>query len=309
MRIASLLPSATEILYALGLGDQVVGVSHECDYPAEALAKPRLTASLIDSGDLGSAEIDGAVSAAYADGRETYRVEIDLLERLQPDLLVTQDLCVVCAVGGTTVRQAAARLSRPPRILSLEPHSVADVLTCIEEVADATSVAGQGERLVADLQRRLDAVRTATRGIERPRVLCLEWLDPPWIAGHWMPEIVDLAGGLDPLGTAGQPSRRASWDEIADPRPEVVILMPCGFGVERTLSEIDVLREVPQLSETPAFADDRVYAVDGSAYYNRAGPRIVDGVDLLAAILHPELFPARLPPASARRVAWPRGTV
>ncbi|MEA2638714.1 MAG: iron complex transport system substrate-binding protein [Chloroflexota bacterium] len=305
LRIASFLPSATEILFALGLGDHVVGVSHECDYPLAATTRPRVTTSIVDPAMMSSAEIDEAVSRALAEGRQTYRIDVDLLRRLQPDLIVTQDLCVVCAVGGTDVRRAAAQLSPEPRVLALTPGSLGDVIEDVQILADAAGAADQGDVLVAELKARLAVIQARTATLDRPRVLCLEWLDPAWIAGHWMPEVVELAGGVDVLAEAGEPSRRATWDEIAAAEPEVAIIMPCGFGVERALSEIAVLESIPQTARISAFREDRVFVVDSSSYYSRPSPRLVDGVELLAAMLHPDRFPQPLAPCDAVRLPWP----
>jgi len=293
MRICSFLPAATEMLFALGLGDDVVAVSHECDYPAEALSRPRVTTSLIQPERLTSAEIDAAVSRASTEGQPSYYVETRVLAAARPDLVVTQDLCVVCAIGGSEVRRAAEQLDPPARILTLDPHTVEDILTCLLTVGQEAGASDRAEDLIAALRSRIDAVESAIAGAPRPRVLCLEWMDPPWIAGHWMPEVVQLAGGADALARAGEPSRRATWDEIADAAPEVAIIMPCGFGVERTLAEIGVLETIPQLARIPAFATGRAHVVDGSNYFNRPGPRIVDGIELLGAIIHPEIFPGR----------------
>jgi iron complex transport system substrate-binding protein len=291
MRICSFLPAATEMLFALGVGDDIVGVSHECDYPSVALSLPKVTTSLIDPQRLTSAEIDASVSRAFVEGRSTYRVEVDVLADARPDLIVTQDLCLVCAIGGTEVRQAATALDPPPRVLTLEPHSVSDVIGCVRTLGEAVGVADRAEQLASALEARIAVVWASTASAARPRVVCLEWLDPPWIAGHWMPEAVQLAGGVDVLARAGEPSRRATWDEIAEAAPDVAIVMPCGFSVERTLAEIGVLEGIPQLSRVTAFTSGRACVVDGSSYFSRPGPRIVDGVEMLGAIIHPELFP------------------
>ena len=308
MRICSFLPSATEMLFALGLGEQVVAVSHECDYPPEVQALPRITSSLIDPATMTSAEIDQAVSQALAEGRTTYAINAGLLAEVRPDLVVTQDLCAVCAIGGSVVRRAASSLDPVPRVLSLDPHSVEDVLACLLELGQEAGVGSRAERAVEDLRGRIASVQAMTAEAAKPRVLCLEWLDPPWIAGHWMPEVVDLARGLDVLGVAGTPSRRSTWHEIGESQPDVAIIMPCGFGVEQAVQAMDVLRAVPELEGTPAWRDGRVYVVDASSYYSRSGPRIVDGIELMAHILHPELVPNDLRPEAARHVEWLHAT-
>ncbi len=305
MRICSFLPAATEMLFALGLGDDVVAVSHECDFPPEALARPKLTTALVDAATMSSAEIDAAVSRALSEGRATYRVDMDVLRSAHPDLIVTQDVCVVCAVGGSEVRAAAAQLESTPRVLSLQPSRLADVCACLRSVGEEAHVSARAESVAKALEARIAAVRGRVADADRPRVLCLEWLDPAWVAGHWMPDVVDAAGGVDALGRPGEPSRRVTWEEIREARPEVAIIMPCGFGILRTLAEIDLLRTIPQLQDIPAFAADRVFVVDGSSYFSRPGPRVVDGVELLAQVLHPERFEGSLPPDLARRLPWP----
>lgn len=302
MRICSLLPSATEILFALGLGDQVVAVTHECDYPVEAQRKPRITTSIVDPELMSSAEIDALVAQALAGGGATYHIDMDVLRQTRPELIITQELCAVCAVDGGEVRRAAAVLDPPPRILSLEPTRVSEILDCVRQVGEAVGMADRAERVAADLAARIGRVRAATAGLARPRVLCVEWLDPPWTAGHWVPEMVELAGGADALARTGEPSRRAAWAEIEAANPEVVILMACGFGVERNLKEAPILRTVPEVQRMAAFREGRVYAVDASSYFSRPGPRIVEGIELLAAIVHPEVFPRELPASAARRL-------
>jgi iron complex transport system substrate-binding protein len=305
MRICSLLPAATEILYALGLGDDVVAVTHECDAPPEARSKPKVTTSIVDPSIMSSAEIDAAVTASLSGGGATYHVDMEVLRRTRPELNVTQELCAVCAVDGTEVRRAAALLDPPPRIFSIEPSRLADIFSAIRAVGEETGTSNRAEQLAAELELRVMAVRPRMVGVRRPSVLCLEWLDPAWIAGHWMPEVVDAAGGVGVLGKPGEPSRRATWKEIARADPEIAILMPCGFNVERTLQEIDVLHSIPELASIRAFRTGEVYAVDGSAYFNRPGPRIAEGVELLASILHARRMGARPSPRAARRVPWP----
>ena len=302
MRICSIVPSATEILFAIGEGDAIVAVSHECDFPPAALAKPKATTTTIDPELMSSVEIDYLVAEAIAGGRSMYHIDIDVLRQARPDLIVTQDLCGVCAVDGGEVQRAAAKLDPVPRVISLAPSTVADVVQTIRLLGEEVGDWAPASRLAAQLQDRIDAVRGAATGLDRPSVLCLEWLDPPWVAGHWMPEIVEIAGGRDVLGITGWPSRRATWAEIAQTQPQVVILMPCGLGVERTLAEIDVLASVPEVTALPAVRNGQVYAVDGSAYFNRPGPRTVDGLELLAGILNPSRMPSGLPPSAWRRV-------
>jgi iron complex transport system substrate-binding protein len=282
MRIASLVPSATEMLFALGLGDAVAGVTHECDFPPEASERRHLTRSVIPEG-LPSAEIDEAVRAAVGEGRHLYELDEEALRELDVDLIVTQAVCEVCAVSFDDVRAVAARLPTRPEVISLDPATLADVLADVPRLAAAAGVADAGEELRAGLERRLDAVRDAVSGAERPRVLALEWLDPPFVGGHWVPEMIEIAGGTDPLGTAGAKSRTASWEELAAARPDVVVAMPCGWDEPRAERE---LREHAERVE--GLGAERVFAVDAAASFSRPGPRLVDGTELLAQLLHPD---------------------
>jgi iron complex transport system substrate-binding protein len=290
MRICSLLPGATEILWALGLGDQVVAVSHECDFPPEVKSLPRVTTSLVDPSRLSSAEIDDLVTRAMHDGLPLYEIDQAMLERLQPDIVITQDLCLVCAVDGGQVRRAVSECSPGSRVVSLHIGSVDDLWRAIEVLGEASGASERAARLNADLQARLDHIRGNVSLADRPGVLCLEWLDPPWIAGHWMPDAVAIAGGKALLASPDAPSKRASWDDIAASEPDVVIVMPCGFDVERTLQEAHVLGEVAAFRHLSAVASERVFVVDGSAYFNRAGPRLVDGIEILAALFHAKQY-------------------
>ena len=283
MRIASLVPSSTEMVFELGLGDNVVAVTHECDWPPEAASLPHLTRTVVPEG-LSAAEIDRAVRETVAAGRPLYELDRDRLEEQGPDLIVTQAVCDVCAVSYDDVVAVAATLPGRPRVLSLDPMSLGEVLDDIERLAEAAGVPDRGRRLRAESDARTDAVRAAVAGTSRPRVSALEWLDPPFIGGHWVPEMIELAGGLDVLGRAGERSRTASWEEISAARPEIAIAMPCGYDAERSAEEADAY--APQLASLGA---DRVVAVDASAYFSRPGPRLVTGIELLAHILHPEV--------------------
>lgn len=291
MRICSLLPSATEILYALGLGSDVVAVTHECDYPAEARTKPVITRGAIDPATLSSAEIDALVSNHLHEHRGIYQLDRNLLERLNPDLLVTQELCDVCAVSYDEVQRAARTLYGERRILSLEPTTLSGVLDSIIAVGTATGAEPRARALVAALQQRLDRVRERTTAIaHRPRVACIEWLDPPFAGGHWVPEMVDLAGGIDVLGGAGEPSQRITWDAVLAAAPDAIVLMPCGFDASRTEREFRAGNRPPGWAAIPAAEAGQVWAVDANSFFSRPGPRLVDGVELLAALLHPEQF-------------------
>jgi iron complex transport system substrate-binding protein len=282
MRIASLVPSSTEMLFALGLGDSVVAVTHECDYPPAAASLPRLTRSVIPGG-LSAAEIDRAVRERTGRGEALYELDAEELSRLAPDLIVTQAVCEVCAVSFDDVRAVAARLPSRPRVISLDPSALGEVLADAERLAHAAGASAAGERLASDAARRIDAVRVAVEGADRPRVAAVEWLDPVFVGGHWVPEMIALAGGQDPLGIPGEKSRTASWDEVAAARPDVVVAMPCGYDAERSAREA-----LDQRQRIAALGAGRVVAVDAAAYFSRPGPRLVEGVELLGHVLHPD---------------------
>lgn len=286
MRICSLLPSATEIVYALGLESQLVAVTHECDYPPAAKRLPAVTRTNIDPA-LASREIDAAVSSTLGTAGSLYELDFDRLARLAPDLILTQRLCDVCAVSADRVERSVAELPSRPEVLNLEPHSLADILESIREVARVCGVEAAGEQVVAGLERRIRAVAERTRGLERPKVLCLEWVDPPYCGGHWMPELVELAGGRDELGQRCRPSRRIEWERVLDYAPEVIVLACCGFHLERCAEETKILAGYPGAADLPAFRSGRVYPTDGSSYFSRPGPRIVDSLEILSELIHP----------------------
>ena len=287
MRIASLVPSSTEMLYALGLGDSVVAVTHECDYPPEARTKPHLTRSRIPEG-LGPAEIDAAVRERTGRGEALYELDEATLQELDPELIVTQAVCEVCAVSFDDVRAVADRLPSRPRVLSLDPSTIGEVLADVPRLAEAAATPAAGSRLTEEAGARLDRVRAAVEGAPRFRVAALEWLDPVFVGGHWVPQMIDFAGGEDVLGLPGEKSRTAGWDEVAAARPEVVVVMPCGYDLEGAAGAAAAYAD--QLGALGA----RVVAVDAAAYFSRPGPRLVDGVELLAHLLHPDLAPAPL---------------
>jgi iron complex transport system substrate-binding protein len=289
MRIASLVPSATEMLYALGLGDSVVGVTHECDYPPAAAGKPHLTRSVIPPG-LGAAEIDREVRQRTDRGEAIYGLDADRLRALEPDLIVTQQVCEVCAVSFDDVRAVAGTIPSDPRVLSLDPSTLGEVMADVRTLAVAAEVPDAGERLLAEMADRLDRVRDAVDGATRPRVLALEWLDPPYVGGHWVPQMVELAGGEDVLGRPGEKSRVVEWAEAEAAGPEVAVAMPCGYGADRAAEETRA-----HLDRLARLGARRAVAVDASSYFSRPGPRLVDGVELLAHLLHPERVEA--PPA------------
>jgi iron complex transport system substrate-binding protein len=303
MRICSLLPSATEIVYALGLGDSLVAVTHECDEPADARAKPVITRSAIDPAALTGAQIDALVAEHLHDHRGIYHLDRDLLERLNPDLILTQELCDVCAVSYDEVQRAARTLYGERQILSLEPVSLDGVLDAIAAVGRATGTEARAAEVVAGLRERIERVRARAAGVtRRPRVACIEWLDPPVAGGHWVPEMVQIAGGTDPLGRAGEPSRRLGWDEVIAAAPEVAVLMPCGFDADRTAKDYHPEALPAAWRETPAVRAGAVWAVDANSHFSRPGPRLVDGLETLAAILHPEIFTEPPRPEHARNL-------
>jgi iron complex transport system substrate-binding protein len=306
VRVCSLLPSATEIVYALGLGDQLVGVSHACDFPPEAATKSVLTRSAFDPSSLSSGQIDRAVLDRLGRGDGIYEIDLERLRRADPELVLTQQLCDVCAVPHADVVRALGRLDRAPAVLALSPVLLGDVLDDIRRVGSATGKAERAEGVAGGLQRRVDHVaRVAARAVERPRTLCLEWADPLYVAGHWVPEMVEMAGGIDGLGTKGRPSVTVDWEAVCRFAPEVVILMPCGFDVERAAGELSLLARLPGWRDLPAVRRGRVYAVNATSYFSRSGPRLVDGLELLGKILHPGLFPGTPPPEAARQL-WAR---
>ena len=282
MRIASLVPSATEALFALGVGDRVVAVTHECDYPPEALGLPRLTRSVIPP-NLEPGEIDARVRELTGRGEALYELDEAVLEELAPDLIVTQALCAVCAVSYDDVRAVAERLGSQPDVISLDPNTLGEVLDDLVRLGEATGDAASGERLRAELLARLARVRNAVAGAERPRVVALEWLDPPYAGGHWVPEMIEIAGGASAAGEPGRDSRSFAWEELAATRPDVAVAMPCGLYADEAAEQ--ALERSEPLESLGA---ERIYAVDAAASFSRPGPRLVDGVELLAHLLHPE---------------------
>jgi iron complex transport system substrate-binding protein len=290
MRIASLVPSATEMLCALGLRDSLVAVTHECDYPEGIELLPHLTRSVIPE-YLTPGEIDAAVRERTKKGEALYELDADLLHDLEPDLIVTQSLCEVCAVSVDDVRAVARELASEPDVVSLDPSTLGEVVGDVRTLAQATDMKDAGVDLVSELADRLDRVKLAVRSAEpRPRVLALEWLDPPFTGGHWVPQMIEQAGGEDVMGFPGERSREASWDELAAAQPDIVVSMPCGYYAERAAHEVMEHRQ-----EIARLGAGQVVAVDAAAYFSRPGPRLVDGVELLAHILHPDLVDAPPP--------------
>lgn len=288
MKIVSLLPSATEIICALGLEGQLVGVTHECDYPPSVRALPKVTQTLIPT-NATSAEIDALVRERLATDRALYTLDMPTLERLAPDLIVTQALCDVCAVAEAEVKAAACSLPGAPRVLNLEPQRLDQVLAAIPLVAAAAGVLERAGPVVAALQARIDAVVERSRRVtQRPRVMVLEWIDPPFSSGHWTPELVEMAGGVEGLGRSGLPSETTPWEKILAWQPETLVVACCGYSVERTLEDMPILQSRPGWLDLPCVRNDRVYLVDGAAYFSRPGPRLVDSLEILAGAIHPE---------------------
>ena len=282
MRIASLVPSATEMLFALGLGGDVVAVTHECDYPPAARELPHLTATVLPEG-LRAAEIDAAVKSVVGEGRALYSLDEERLAELEPDLIVTQAVCDVCAVSYEDVVTVAARLPGPPRVVQQDPGSLGEVLEDVTRLGAAVGIEERARELRAELERRLQAVRAAVAGAPRPRVVALEWLDPPFAGGHWIPEMVAIAGGEDVAGRAGEKSPEVGWEQLAGLDPDVVVAMPCGWYLEDSRAQAEEHR-----GRIAALSPGRVFAVDAASTYSRPGPRLVDGTELLAHLFHPE---------------------
>ena len=297
MRICSLLPSATEIVFALGLQDQLVAVTHECDYPPQASAQPVITRSIIDHAGRSSRDIHQHVSESIRAGGSIYDIDTDLLKEVDPDIILTQELCEVCAVSYDEVEKATRLLDGERQIISLEPTTLNGILETIDRVGQIADVTDRSAKLVGELRNRIEEVASVARtAASRPSVLALEWLDPPFVGGHWIPEMIDLAGGKDVLGREAAASAPTVWDSVINADPDMIVLMPCGFDLGRTLEEARGARFPDGWQGLGAVRSNSVYAVDGSAYFSRSGPRVVDGLEVLAEIIHPELFPRKFPP-------------
>ena len=285
MRIVSLVPSATETLFALGVGDEVTAVTHECDHPPEALELPKVTRDVIGPG-LPPDEVDRAVRELTEQGRAIYELDEHALHSLAPDLIVTQALCAVCAVSIDDVRAVAEQMDPAPEVISLDPHTLGEVLGDVRTLAQATDAKDAGVDLVQDAAARIDRVRLAVRGADPVTVAALEWLDPVFIAGHWTPQLIDYAGGFDVLGLAGEHSETRSWEEVAAARPDVVVCMPCGYDAERAHEEAEAYAD-----ELASVGARRIVAVDAAAHFSRPGPRLVEGLEVLGHVLHPDRLP------------------
>jgi iron complex transport system substrate-binding protein len=301
MRICSFLPSATEILFALGLGESVSGVTFECDYPPEAAGKTIVVNTFIPIG-LTPQEIDDAVRKQAAAGGSLYFVDLGALEAMQPDVVITQDLCKVCALSATDVAEFISGLSSNPQVISLAPHTLTQVFENIERVGEVTGRSAAARILVGQLHHRLNRVKEGIRPTVRPRVLCLEWLSPPYQGGHWIPEMVELAGGRAVLAAGGEKSIRLSWQQVFEADPEVLILMPCGFHLHETIAQYNDLALPDGWTRMSATRNGRIYAVDGTAYFSRPGPRLITGLEILQAIVNQETC-EHLPPDSVCRLS------
>lgn len=290
-QIVSFLPSATEMACALGLGDQLVGVTHECDYPPEVKAKAVVVRAALPIPEMTQLEIDLAVSERMRDGRSLYEIDELLLQQLAPDLILTQDLCQICAPSGNEVSHALNLLPKKPQVLWLTPNTLDQIFENALQLGEATGRQTEARELVAAGRARLEHVENKTRNIsQRPRVFCMEWLDPVYCSGHWVPEMVRIAGGVDQLSRQGGDSVRLSWEEVMEWDPEVLVIMPCGFDLPRVIEECETLPQYPEWSKLSAVRDGRVFAVDANSYFARPGPRVVDGTELLAHLIHPDMF-------------------
>lgn len=311
MRIVSLLPAATEIVCALGLEEQLVGVSHECDYPPSVRGLPKVTRSLLPA-TAPSGEIDRLVRERLGAQSALYSLDVTVVAALEPDLIVTQSLCEVCAVARDEVQAAACALPHAPRVLNLEPQTLSEVLDAVRQAAVATDTTATAERVIRELHARIDAVRQRSERLDRrARVALIEWLDPPFSCGHWNPELVRLAGGIEGLGREGERSRTVTWDEIIAWQPEVVVFACCGMDVERTLGEMLLPQAVVGWHDVPAVRSGRVFVTDGSQYFSRPGPRLVDSLEIIAHTLHPDVHPLPngLPAAVCADAAVPTGRI
>lgn len=300
MRVVSMLPAATEIVAALGMVESLVGVSHECDWPAGVETRPRITRCEIHGNARDSGDIDRWVRETLAETGTLYTMDEERIRALEPDVILTQRLCDVCAVSYESVTAFAKTLPGPPVVVNLEPQTLAEVLGDVRRVGAALGVAEHAETVIRGLEARIAAVGERTSSVPKRRCVLLEWIDPPFRSGHWGPELVTIAGGIDPVGRAGEYAAEVAWEAIVDAQPEVLVVACCGFDVARTRRDLPMLRAKPGFDSLPAVRNDEVWLVDGSAYFSRPGPRIVDSLELLAPLVHPELWET-MPPASE---AW-----
>lgn len=305
-RIVSFLPSATEMVYALGLGEQLAGVTHECDFPLEAKNKPIVVRSILPTETMSQRDIDVAVTERLRNGLSLYAVDEALMQEIAPDLILTQSLCEVCAPSGNEVTQLLQALPSKPEILWLTPKSLEQIFDNIREIGAATGRAREAENLIDARRKRLDEIAAVTATIaKRPRVFCMEWMDPLYCCGHWVPEMVRIAGGIDELGREGTDSVRIGWDDVLAWQPDILVVMPCGFHLEKAFAEAQRLSSFPHWADLPAVRNGRVYVVDANSYFARPGPRVVEGTELLAHLIHPEYFEWNGSPRAYRRFDAP----
>jgi iron complex transport system substrate-binding protein len=303
LRLISFLPAATEMVYTLGAGDLLAGVSHECDFPPEARAKPVVVKPALPFETLSLSEIDAAVAQRIGSGKSLYEVDERLLKQIAPTHILTQQLCQVCAPSGNEITQALDALPVKPQILWFSPHGIEEIFGNMRELSAAIGKSATAETWIACARARLERIADRVKMTSRrPRVFCLEWVDPYYCCGHWVPEMVEIAGGEDALGRRGKDSVRVSWADIESWSPEILIVSPCGFDTEKAIDQAELLLRQPGWSDLPAVRDDRVFAVNANAYFARPGPRIVDGAELLAHLLHPELFAWNGPPDAFRKI-------
>jgi len=302
LRIYSFIPSATEMVYALGLGGQLAGVTHECDFPKEARSKPVAIRSLTDMTGLTQHEIDDRVVESMKHGHGLYSIDKELLRKAKPDVVITQELCDVCSVSLRDVLSTISDLSSSCEVVSLKPRGLNGVIEDVLTVGRACDAEAAAQRLARSLEARIGAVGEKARGLSRPRVFCAEWFDPIFASGHWVPEMTELAGGRDALGIAGHDSRKIPWEQVLAYNPEVLVLMPCGFGVDRAVEDLPLLARNDGWDSLAAVRAGAVFATNASAYYSRPGPRLVDGLELLGQMIHPEVFGAAAPSDRAVKV-------
>lgn len=295
-RIVSFLPSSTEILYEIGVGSQIVGVTHECNFPDDAKNKMRVVNSSFDARTMSSKQIDDKIGELSRTGSDIYVIDDNKLKEANPDLIIAQGICEVCAPAANEIRRTSSILGYKPDILVLDPHDLDDILVSIMDIAKRVENVREGRKLVLSLRNRIDTIglkiahKYAKEGNTKPKVLCLEWINPFFTAGHWVPQMVDIAGGVNVLGSRSQPSSRITTGEILESDPDKIIIMPCGFGIGRTLKEVDASNICDELRSMRAFQNDEVYVVDAGAYFSKPGPRAVTGLEILAKIFTPELF-------------------
>jgi iron complex transport system substrate-binding protein len=303
MRIVSFLPSATETLYELGAGSQIVGVTHECMFPSQARKKPRVIQPSFNPGRMTGRELDNKIVELMRSGKDIYIIDEKTLKRVSPDLIVAQGLCEVCSPFTKEVNRAVNILRSRPEVLVLDPHDLDDILVSIMDVAEKIGKVNEGRKLVALLQKRIDIVRSMRIIKSKPKALCVEWIDPLFTAGHWVPQMVEYASGISGIGSTGEPSRRMDIDEAVELDPDIIVLMPCGFDINRTLKELPVLARNEKWKSLKAVKSRNVYAVNANAYFSKPGPRTVVGLEILAKILHPEASQhIRVPKGSYKKI-------